>query len=126
MLVLAVLLAYSRPVFAERSEWFGRDKMQHFALSALVSAGGFGLGASLFDSSAAGLSIGGLLALAAGGGKELYDLAGHGDPDWRDFLWDIIGTTIGLLIAWSIERCLTERRRTARRRTAVAFARSPP
>lgn len=111
---------------AESSDWFGRDKMQHLGVSLLVSAGGYGLGSSITDSRAAGFAFGGLLALTLGGAKELYDLVGEGDPDWRDFVWDLVGATIGLLIAWAIDRCLSRRGRSSSSRPAAAFARSPP
>ena len=29
-----------------------------------------------------------------------------GDPSWRDFTWDVVGTTTGVLVGWLIDRYL--------------------
>ena len=49
------------------------------------------------------LVIGGSVTIAIGAGKELYDMTGHGDPSWRDFTWDVIGTIVGLGLAWGVD-----------------------
>jgi putative lipoprotein len=83
--------------------WFGRDKALHFGASAIIAGGGYGLAATQFEARYPRLLIGGGLALAAGAGKELLDMTGFGDPSWRDFTWDVIGTATGLLVAWGID-----------------------
>lgn len=39
-----------------------------------------------------------IAAVAAGVCKEVWDLAGHGDPD----IWDLAATTLGGAISWGI------------------------
>ena len=40
----------------------------------------------------------GLVALAAGIGKELWDREHGGVPNWNDILWDVVGVAAGVLI----------------------------
>ena len=47
--------------------------------------------------------VGASLALAAGIGKELWDLGGHGDASWKDLTWDAVGTATGVLTARAID-----------------------
>ncbi len=83
--------------------WFGKDKLLHFGVSAAISAGGYGVGKAAFGGYAGPAILGSSLALAAGGAKELIDLAGYGDPSWRDLAWDVIGTAVGTGICLSID-----------------------
>ena len=89
--------------------WVSRDKALHFDVSAGLAAVGYGVSAGwLVDARWKALAIGGGVALAAGAGKELLD-ATHvfgGDPSWRDFTWDIVGTVAGLAIAWGMDLLL--------------------
>jgi putative lipoprotein len=71
--------------------WFGRDKLQHFFVSAFVQSVAYG---SLRGS---GLSHGGALAgasistAAVGVGKELHDWRVKGEFSTRDLTWDAAG-----------------------------------
>jgi len=90
--------------------WFARDKALHFDASAGIAAAGYGIAAGWVfpDARWKALAFGGGLALAAGAGKELID-ATHvlgGDPSWKDFTWDVIGTVAGLAIAWGVDLLL--------------------
>ena len=88
--------------------WFGRDKALHFSFSAALAAGGYA-GASLWtDDRGSRLLVGGGVAVAAGVGKELFDLSGQGDASARDLTWDLVGAATGLLIAWTIDRLLVQ------------------
>ncbi len=49
------------------------------------------------------LAIGAGVAIGVGAAKEGWDALGHGDPSWRDFAWDVIGTASGLVIAWGVD-----------------------
>ena len=102
---LLAVVASSRPSSAaERVDpWFAADKGYHFAASATIAAGGYALGAVLFDARGHALILGGGLALTAGIGKEVLDLTGFGDPSWKDLTWDGIGTVAGLALAWSVD-----------------------
>lgn len=88
---------------ADPDPWFGRDKVFHFGASAVIAAETYGITAAFSDTRAVRLAVGGGVALAAGTAKELYDLAGYGDPSWRDFTWDVIGTVAGLALAYGID-----------------------
>ena len=35
--------------------------------------------------------------------RTLLDAMGLGDPSWKDFLWDVIGTSIAVTVAVSID-----------------------
>jgi hypothetical protein len=30
-------------------------------------------------------------------------MAGLGNPSWRDFTWDVVGTVVGLGLAWTLD-----------------------
>jgi len=83
--------------------WFGRDKALHFAATATIATAGYGGAALVTDDRKIRVVAGASLAMAAGIGKELWDLAGHGDPSWKDLAWDAIGTTTGVLTARAID-----------------------
>jgi putative lipoprotein len=89
--------------------WFARDKALHFDVSAGIAAASYGVSAGwLVNARWKALAIGGGVALAAGAGKELLD-ATHvlgGDPSWKDFTWDLIGTVAGLALAWGVDLLL--------------------
>jgi putative lipoprotein len=109
-LVLTGLTMSSAAARAQDADpWFARDKALHFDVSAGIAAAGYGVSAGwLVDARWKALAIGGGVALAAGAGKELLD-ATHvlgGDPSWRDFTWDVIGTVAGLAIAWGVDLLL--------------------
>ena len=90
--------------------WFARDKALHFDVSAGIAAAGYGVGAGWIfpDARWKALALGGGLAITAGATKELVDLTGafHGDPSWKDFTWDVIGTVAGLALAWGVDLLL--------------------
>jgi putative lipoprotein len=105
----ALLVAVVAPRDAHAADpdpWLGPDKVLHFGASATIAVGGYALGAALFDARGHALILGGALAFGAGIGKECLDLAGYGDPSWRDLTWDAIGTVSGLAIAWSADLVL--------------------
>jgi putative lipoprotein len=88
---------------ADPDPWFGRDKALHFTISAGLASAGYGVTAAIADDRAWRLPVGATVALAAGVGKELYDLTGRGDASWRDLTWDVLGTATGLGVAWLID-----------------------
>jgi putative lipoprotein len=98
----AALLLAALPAHAE-DDWFGRDKALHFGVSAALASSGYALGTALFDRRWHAATFGGGLAVTAGAGKELVDLAGYGDPSWRDFTWDLVGTAVGLGVAYAVD-----------------------
>jgi putative lipoprotein len=82
---------------------FGRDKALHFAVSASIAGAGYGVTTAFAKERWKALIIGGGAAIAAGALKEGYDAAGHGDPSWKDFGWDVVGAAVGLALAWGID-----------------------
>ena len=89
--------------------WLSRDKALHFDVSAGIAAVGYGVSAGwIVDARWKALVIGGGVALAAGAAKEAIDATGAfgGDPSWKDFTWDVIGTVAGLAIAWGMDLLL--------------------
>jgi len=108
-LVLTGLTMSSAAMAQDADPWFARDKAFHFDVSAGIAAASYGVSAGwLVNARWKALAIGGGVALAAGAGKELLD-ATHvfgGDPSWKDFTWDLIGTVAGLAIAWGVDLLL--------------------
>jgi len=88
---------------ADGDEWLGTDKAVHFELSVALASGAYGLSSLKVDSMPARAAIGAGFSLALGAGKELWDLSGHGDPSWKDFAWDAIGTAVGVGLALAID-----------------------
>lgn len=116
-----LLLALPTAAHADADPWFGRDKALHFGASATLAAGGYALGGALFDGREARLATGAGLALGAGVAKELADLAGAGDPSWRDMAWNAIGTGAGLLLAWGADSLFFAQKRTEQGAAAAHF-----
>ncbi len=104
LIATAALLALpSAAHAADPDPWLGKDKALHFGASSLIAASGYTIGAFVFDARGHALIAGAALAAAAGIGKETLDLAGYGDPSWRDLTWDGIGMVAGLVVAWSVD-----------------------
>jgi putative lipoprotein len=83
--------------------WFGPDKALHFGFSVVLAAGGYAASSTWLDSRNERALAGGAFSLTIGASKELWDLNGHGDPSWRDFTWDVIGTAAGVALAASVD-----------------------
>lgn len=65
------------------------DKLKHIVVSAVIA-----VALNLFLP----WWVAGLITLAIGVGKEVYDkVTGKGHPEWKDLLADIVGILIGLL-----------------------------
>lgn len=99
-------MAVASPVGAAEPEadpWFAKDKALHCSVSGVIAGGSYAAGAAIFDARGHALLAAGALTLTIGAGKELVDLAGLGDPSWKDFAWDAIGAAIGLGLAWTVD-----------------------
>lgn len=84
-------------------EWWGYDKGEHLVVTTGVAAV-FSQGSRFFVASPfvrAGIGFG--AAVVIGAGKELVDLAGFGDPSWKDFTWDVIGAAVGTVLSFAFE-----------------------
>jgi putative lipoprotein len=106
LVAFVVAVAGARPAHAEDPDpWFGRDKALHFGVTTLLSAETYVIVVNRTPAHARwqGLAIGAGITLAVGAAKEGWDALGHGDPSWRDFTWDAIGTACGLGLAWGVD-----------------------
>jgi putative lipoprotein len=101
--VIAALFVSKEGRASDRDPWFGRDKFDHFVVSSAIASETYLIAAAHVKARGWALVIAGSTSLAIGGAKEAWDLAGHGDPSWRDLAWDVIGTAGGLALAWSVD-----------------------
>lgn len=86
--------------------WFGVDKGLHAGATMGLSAGGYALGVATMDRRWAGLLLGGGIAITAGALKEGLDAAGLGTPSAKDFVWDLVGTALGLGLAVTFDAAI--------------------
>ncbi len=116
-------LTLAAPVFLfalharAEDDWFGRDKALHFGASAALAGTSYGVTTAFTERRSTGLLVGAGVALGAGLAKEGYDALGYGTPSWRDLAWDVVGTLVGLGIAYGVDSLL---RREPGRATASA------
>ena len=86
--------------------WLGSDKVLHCGISAGVAATVYTATTPLFASRYPPLLIGAAFTLAVGASKEAYDATSGGDPSWKDFTWDAIGTVAGLALGYALDLAL--------------------
>ena len=121
-LAVAAFLASGEAKAADRDPWWGPDKALHFGFSAGLAAGGYGVSTLWLDERWQRALAGAGFSLTLGAGKELYDLSGHGDPSWKDFTWDAIGTAVGVGVALLVDVAVSSPSPHPRTRTtALAF-----
>jgi putative lipoprotein len=104
----ATLLVAGGLVLAGRTargedRWLGRDKGLHAAASAVIAAAGYAASAPWIDAPAGRAAVGASLALSVGAAKEVWDARTGGDPSWKDFAWDAIGTAVGIGVALLVD-----------------------
>ena len=122
--VAAIALSSKKARAADPDPWFGPDKALHFGVSVGLAAGGYGASAFVLREPWQRAVAGAGFSLTLGAGKELYDLSGHGDPSWRDFTWDVVGTAVGVGIALLIDVAVSSsstRPATRNAKLAIAF-----
>jgi putative lipoprotein len=98
---------------SEADPWFGPDKALHFGFSVALSAAGYAASSVFLDSRTERALAGGAFSLTLGAGKELWDMSGHGDPSWRDFTWDVVGSAVGVALAAGIDALANPKRESA-------------
>ncbi len=103
-ILLVVGLCLTSPARAD--DGWGRDKSLHFGISIALGAGGYGGASLLVKPRWARALLGGGLAIGVGGAKELWDIR-HGDPSWKDFTWDVIGSAAGVTVAYLLDLTLS-------------------
>lgn len=102
-LFLVTLLLGGHARAADPDPWLGPDKALHFGVSAAITGAAYGVTAAFTDDVRWRLGVATGVGLAAGIGKELLDLAGLGDPSWKDLTWDVFGVATGLVLSWLID-----------------------
>lgn len=103
LVAAAVLLGAGRRARGE-DRWLGRDKGLHAAASAAIAAAGYAASTPWIDAPAGRAAVGASLALTAGAAKEIWDARTGGDPSWKDFAWDAVGTAVGVGLALLVDR----------------------
>lgn len=84
-------------------EWWGTDKALHFGVSAALAGGAYALTSTQTENRPVRCVVAAAATLAVGAAKEGYDAAGYGDASWRDFTWDVVGTAVGVTLAYAID-----------------------
>lgn len=102
-LLLVLLSGGAASAQTDPDPWFAPDKALHFSFSAGIAAVGYGGTALFTEERGVRIVVGAGLALTAGIGKELLDLAGLGHPSWKDFAWDCAGTAVGVVLSWLVD-----------------------
>ncbi|MEO8905958.1 MAG: hypothetical protein ABI488_25690 [Polyangiaceae bacterium] len=100
---VALLLACGSASASDADPWFGPDKALHFGFSVVLSGAGYAASSTFLESRTERALAGSAFSLTLGTAKELWDLSGHGDPSWRDFTWDVVGTAVGIALAVGID-----------------------
>lgn len=85
----------------KKDSWLGKDKFQHFAVSAFYSGGISIVGNRHFDMTRDNsIILGASVTISLGGAKEIYDRSRPEETSSiKDFIWDIGGTLVGAVIA---------------------------
>jgi putative lipoprotein len=109
MLGLLCVCFHSSRVQAADDLWWAKDKQKHLLVSSGAAFATYiWLGHSGLEStSRAGVAA--LVVLGVGALKEARDALGYGHASWKDMTWNVIGTAVGLVVAWAVERWLWPR-----------------
>ncbi|HEY3594162.1 MAG TPA: hypothetical protein VGL13_09810 [Polyangiaceae bacterium] len=106
-LVLAAFsLMISRAAPAQAADpdpFWGQDKALHFVAAGALAGTGYAVTTAFTGDRWKAFAIGGGIGLGAGAAKEGLDALGFGDPSWKDFAWDAIGTAFGLGVAFVVD-----------------------
>ena len=106
---LAFSLAWSPPAAASDPQspgsdpWWGRDKALHLGFSAGLAATGYGVSSIWLECAWQRAGAGSAFALTLGTAKELADWAGYGHPSYKDMLYDLAGTALGVALAYLVD-----------------------
>ena len=86
-LALVVALHAAPP----RQSWFGRDKLKHFCMSAMVQSVGYSASRAAGLDRAASQAVGGGAVAVVGVWKEVRDRRRGGPFSRQDLVWDAAG-----------------------------------
>ncbi|AUX94516.1 YfiM family lipoprotein [Mixta gaviniae] len=101
-LLLLLCLCCAGCSHTAQDRWTGRDKAQHFIVSAALSAAGNEYGQQQGWRPRHSNSFGLMFAFSLGAAKELYDSRSAGSGwSWKDLGWDIAGAATGFAL-WNL------------------------
>ncbi len=118
-LAVSALVSAAPARAADEDPWWGRDKALHFGVSAGLGASGYAVSSLALDSRLERAAAGAAFSLTLGAGKELYDLSGGGDPSWKDFTWDVAGTSVGVGLALLVDLIIAPKSTAPSRTTGM-------
>ncbi|MBK8254574.1 MAG: hypothetical protein IPK82_18140 [Polyangiaceae bacterium] len=105
--ILSIALLSANQAHAQQppdpDPWWGTDKALHLGFSAAITGGGYGIATQLTQDVAGRAAIAASCGIGVGLAKEVADALGLGRPSWKDFLWDVIGTSIAVSVSVSID-----------------------
>jgi putative lipoprotein len=104
MKLLLFMATFGGPPRAPQDSWFGRDKLAHFAVSAVVQGAAHAALRSVGNDYAHASRGAAVVTLTVGVGKELWDRKRGGDASVRDLAWDSIGGITGAVAARQVDR----------------------
>jgi uncharacterized protein YfiM (DUF2279 family) len=85
--LVVLFLLIQRPASAD--SWTSRDKLNHFAFSAVIASAA---------AKSHGPMTGAAIGLVPGVVKELADMGGAGTPSMKDMAWNAVGAMTGALL----------------------------
>ncbi|AOM40907.1 YfiM family lipoprotein [Xenorhabdus hominickii] len=105
LIISSLLLSTACSNMRQASDnWAGKDKVQHFLFSALVSAAGNTHGDRQNWGHRESAQFGVLLSIGLGAAKEFYDSQPSGTGwSWHDFAYDIAGAITGYSLYQSMK-----------------------
>lgn len=88
---------------AAADPWWGPDKALHLGVSGGLAATGYGVSSIWLGRPWQRAAAGAGFALTLGAGKELADWAGYGHPSYKDMLYNLAGTALGVTLAYLVD-----------------------
>jgi len=87
------------PSATRKDEWFAKDKVKHFSISFLIGALTYSIArggeANKDDASIIGFSVSSTCGIA----KEINDEIKHNGWSYKDLIWDLLGSGVGVSVS---------------------------
>lgn len=96
------------PAEAGADEWLGSDKAVHFSVSVGLGGGGYAVAAFASERRWVRALSGAGFSLTLGAAKEIYDAVGRGTASEKDLVWDLLGTVVGVSLAYLLDWLITQ------------------
>lgn len=127
-LLLVWVTALGWPVSARADSndpWWGRDKALHLTVSAALASGGYALSSLVLDRPWQRASAGAAFSLSLGIAKEIRDSMGYGQASYKDFVFDVAGTALGITLAYLVDWATGESKPPPSVTSQATLVRSP-